>query len=498
MNSGRHVVLLVLDTVRKDAFDRHATRVRERADADVAQCRAASSCSVPSHASMVTGRLPHDHGIHPLAVDYSGLDPAETVLGTLPNHRTVGVSANTFASSAFGFDGLFDEFVETSPSCRFPAGLDTKEFLRGTDATGVGLVPAYLRAVGAADAPLWSLANGVVAGLDRALSRLPVPKPFDDGARPVARRVERELAGADRPTFVFANLMDAHWPMHHVRGYDRSLHDAGRSWSSLSFDRFDRLVYNRSGGPDRRDDNDQPDAGDAADPVTAHAEFVENYRGVYAASVDYLDRVVADLLDRLAALDRETTVVVTADHGENLGYPADRGLFSHEASLTEALLHVPLAVVNAPDPVAAAVADANDGDGYVSHLDLGPLLRGIATGESVALDRESVPAELPTTATHGDLSADERRYWQRSLRCVYRGDRKVVWHSLGAVTEYGLDRSRPSWQSAGRALGAVPEWCRDPFADDIDALAADVAADRGTPLDADAATRARLEELGYR
>jgi len=62
--SYRNVVLIVLDTVRKDYFDEYAYRLQDRSDVTFSNCRAASSWSVPSHASMITGELPHVHGIH--------------------------------------------------------------------------------------------------------------------------------------------------------------------------------------------------------------------------------------------------------------------------------------------------------------------------------------------------------------------------------------------------------------------------------------------------
>ncbi len=59
MNS---VVVTCLDSVRKDYFDEHAERVQALSDSSVDQCPAASTWSLPSHASMRTGQLPSTHG----------------------------------------------------------------------------------------------------------------------------------------------------------------------------------------------------------------------------------------------------------------------------------------------------------------------------------------------------------------------------------------------------------------------------------------------------
>jgi hypothetical protein len=43
---------------------------------------------------MMTGELPHQHGIHTHNRDFSSLERDDTFLSRLPNHDTIGVSAN--------------------------------------------------------------------------------------------------------------------------------------------------------------------------------------------------------------------------------------------------------------------------------------------------------------------------------------------------------------------------------------------------------------------
>jgi arylsulfatase A-like enzyme len=64
---------------------------------------------------------------------------------------------------------------------------------------------------------------------------------------------------------------------------------------------------------------------------------LRRFRALYAASVDYLNRQVSAFVRDLLATAPETTVVVTADHGENLADDAER-LFDHVSSLSEAVL----------------------------------------------------------------------------------------------------------------------------------------------------------------
>jgi len=95
----RNIVLLCLDTVRKDFFDEYAPRLVDRADIVYDGCRAASSWSAPSHASMFTGQLPSEHGVHAYQRDFSVIDREDTFLGELPDYQALGASANVWAGS---------------------------------------------------------------------------------------------------------------------------------------------------------------------------------------------------------------------------------------------------------------------------------------------------------------------------------------------------------------------------------------------------------------
>jgi len=76
---------------------------------------------------MLTGTLPHQHGVHTHNLDFSTISTEETFLDLLTDYKTLGVSANGFASSDFGFDEHFDEFVDIDPINRFPEGIDIRQ-----------------------------------------------------------------------------------------------------------------------------------------------------------------------------------------------------------------------------------------------------------------------------------------------------------------------------------------------------------------------------------
>ena len=461
----RNVVLCCLDSVRADVFAAVADRLRDRAELRYDGCRAASSWSAPSYASMLTGRLPHDHGVTTHDPSLASVEPSETFLADLDGYGLTGVSTNVFAGSAFGFDRFFDRFVDVTEATRFPEGLDPAAFR--SDRDGLRAYPAYLRAALAHDRPAASLANGAIGLLDTLSEDAPVPKPFDDGATAVIREGRRAVERTGEPFFLFTTFMEAHTPLRHVRGFDRALHDAPRGFTT-----------------------DERSVWELMDATDEHAEFLRHRRGLYAAAVDYLDRTLVPFVDRLVAeTDRETTVVITADHGENQGYPWEEGRVRHKSSLSEGLLHVPLLVVNPPAGYPAVES------GYVSQLELGRLLVAFARGETIDPTADRIVAE------HAGMSAgpeppDSRAYWDRLMRAAYDDDRKVVWDSLGGVAAYELDRSRPCWQRRLDGEATVPEWARDRFRGDAVGTKRRLV-ESSRRRDVDAPVRERLEKLGY-
>ena len=467
----RNVVLVTLDSVREDFFREYAPRLRERADIAFSQCRAASGWSVPSHASMLTGQLPHQHGIHVYDRDFSGLAREDTFFEDLPNHRALGASANVYASEAFGFDAPFDAYRSVSPDRRFPDGMDVERWGQDCDEDGIARYAAFVRAALGHDHPLASLGNGILVEIAHRVADAPFPTPFDDGARLVAKESRRLVGDESEPFVLFTNFMDAHGPFYHVWGYDDDLHDVPRSWDSGDYSTH---TLNTEGVTDE------------------NRHHIENTRGLYGAAIDYLDRQVCDLVDWLHAnTERETTIVVTADHGENLGYPADEELLAHKGVLTEGLLHVPLLVLNAPDSNVDL-----DESRYVSHLELAGLLVGLAKGEVPDPTAGRIPAERIGSNMADNASEEDRAEWDRMIRVVYDGDRKYQWDSEGGRRRYRLDAGRPNWQEPIEGEVSVsdiePEFFDNPLRE-----YKREARDRATDVAVDDATQDRLEDLGY-
>ncbi len=455
------------------------------ADTSFEQCRAASSWSLPSHTSMFTGTLPSEHGIHAEAFDasfdFGDVDREDTFLGRLPDHRTVGLSANSYINTAFGFDAWFDDWGDYSIGSHtgeslFTEGISVNQFMKESDEpNALRRYRDFLRTCLSHEHPAKSAANGVWTLVGDHVKRLPVPEFVDDGASNITKRAV-EQADEPGPFFLFANYMDAHTPLRNLVQHDTSMHDVPNSWSSKEIDKWELNV-------------------DGA----ATEEYTQNYRDVYAAAIDYLDRTLARGIQKLqATADRETTVVVVSDHGHSLGYEADGHLFHHTGSMTEGIVHTPCEIINPPEGWPERV------DEYLSHLSLGDLVVALANEEPFD---ESLTDERVVSETIGllggenatwdrDFSDEELAHWNRMMRVAYEGETKYQWNSLGDRVEYELDHGRPGWQ-AERATGVeIPDWARAAFETPLDEYKREAAATTQDD-DFDPEVEQQLKELGY-
>lgn len=454
----RNIVLVCLDSVRNDVFEEFAVRTQERADLTVENCRAASSWSAPSHASMITGDLPHRHGVTTHARSFESVPREETVFADLEGYRTVGISANTYAGPAYDFDRYFDEFYPLRRGIRFPEALDP---YTGDFDTSFGDFLSYFRDCLCDDRPAKSVTNGLFALFDSLSSSRVSSWLLDRGARPGLRLAKKTLREEPKPSFVFLNLMEGHLPFRPARYLDGDMYDVPRGWDSN-----ERGTWELIG-------NDYDET------------YWSRRNQLYRATVDYLDRCIARFV---RDIDTDTTVIVTADHGENLGTEVDEGLANHKSSLSEGLLHVPLSVIHPP-----AVSEQTGR--YLSQLSLPGLITGIRDGHIPDLHSDRAVAELGGMSA-GDEPPTDREYYDRAMRCAYDTDEKTVWDSLGNCTRYRLDSNRANWQEKQTDIDGPPAWADEQFATDITTFK-ETAVATAEQVSIDDSTAQRLEELGY-
>jgi arylsulfatase A-like enzyme len=150
-----------------------------------------------------------------------------------------------------------------------------------------------------------------------------------DGGRSTAagtrllKRWMREQADRERPFFAFCNYIETHAPFLPPRRFRYSFLDKGQQGriGQVNQEHWDYILGR----------------------VTMSASDFDLLRGLYDAEIRYMSSVVSDIYDflrRMRILDN-TILVITSDHGDNLG---DHQLMGHVLSLHETITRVPLIV----------------------------------------------------------------------------------------------------------------------------------------------------------
>lgn len=330
-----NVLLIVMDTVRADRLSLHGyerdttpnlVRLSKRG-IRFDKARSAAAWTLPSHASMFTGRLPNELQVfvnRPL----DGTYPTVAEFLRDRGYNTSGFVANThFCNSWFGLD---------------------RGFLHYEDYYAANLVLSLTETFRSAE-------------LGRRILQVTVAnhnvRPGETNQRKDAAQINRDFLGwlsqqKDRPFFTFLNYYDAHDPYLPPNGFDRAFGVKPTTTADIQLLQSPHV-------------NQKLASGDGITP-----RDVALVRDAYDDCIAYLDEQLGKLideLDRRGVLDN-TLVIVTSDHGEHLG---EHKIYGHGQSLYQPEIHVPLLVTlpkgqhagtTSPDPVslrdlAATVVD---------------------------------------------------------------------------------------------------------------------------------------------
>ncbi len=318
-----NVLLIVLDTVRAGSlglYGHHRPTVpnlERLADHGLvfAEARSPAPWTTPTHASLLTGRWPHELSVRsgiPLDATYPTL--AETLGGI--GYATAGFVGNVdYCSAAYGLGRGFARYEDACEN----RTISLVEILENS-------------------------------ALGRRVNRaLGYPKLHEHGEllrRKTARMINRDVLRwldhrpAEKPFFVFINYFDAHRPY--------LLHEA----PSPRFGMAARPVAEQLEMDNRLSDllQGRPlPAGYTPRRIVEDALML--YRDSYDSCIAYIDYQIGQLLNEMGqrGLLENTMVIVTSDHGEQLG---EHGLIAHGTSLYREEVHVPLVVIP-PRPLSS-------------------------------------------------------------------------------------------------------------------------------------------------
>jgi arylsulfatase A-like enzyme len=418
-----NVLLVVLDSARADALEPYGApagstpviaELAARGSA-LPLAYAAGCWTIPSHAALFTGMLPranglirapggNPHGCKPVMEGHRSRLLPEVLRAA--GYATAAASTNLWLTPESGFATGFDEFFAVSEA-RQP----------------------HLEERGLRSRLRWAF-DGARASTDDGAAEA-------EGA--LLRWLDAERAA---PFFCFVNLVECHSPYLPPRRFTdlgplERLRAADDARAYLTFEAIWRIC-----------------AGGLEVPADALDRMRRSYAGAVRALDDWLGRMLEALDDR-GALE-ETLVIVTSDHGENLG---EGGLISHIFSLDERLIHVPCVV-------AGPGAPAEDGP-----VSLAALPRLIAEAAGIAEHPwrpDSLPAGAavaqfdPPVARDDPRLADFLRRWDldaeagdrltQPLTAVTDGSHKLV---VRGETEEHYDLEADPLELEPRAAGAV-------------------------------------------
>ena len=477
--------------------------------------------TLPSHASLFTGRYPWDHGVmgmSRLQID----DSVPTVEGMLrrAGYSTLALSANGLVSPLFSRAGSFEtyrsaEWWEKTFRWIWPESLSSRPEERKLGTMGLlsvlwqGLPPRRPRAPPqvylASARPTPSLQTAVraadprpvpigpwveaaswaaIEGLNRIARALQFPT--DPCPLPIAPWIEPTLAGwlakqpADRPVHCFINFLDLH---------EKYLSDASVVPNLAAWLRFVRIPQNTRLWLQEKW---QPTA-----------KELEVLRRSYQAILRGLDRRLESLIRILEEAGRweNTLLVVTSDHGQAFG---EHDQIFHTRSPYEPTMHVPL-WVRWPRGEGGGRSISEP----TSLVDVTPTLLRAASVESpavlpgVPLQGESLPARREPVLAMADgypsielYSEGLRPSMMELLRKVYAiaydGDFKAIVETReGSVNVFDL-RQDPDEQTGFASTSSGPAVAAE--------LAARTAADRINRAGGgghDAGLEDRLRSWGY-
>ena len=423
-----NVLFLLWDTVRASELSVYGHRapttpeLARFAERAVVFDRAMATApyTLPSHASLFTGRWSHDLSANwHTALDAKTRTLAEAL--SAAGYRSGGFSANRFyVTRRYGLARGFTHFEE-----------------QGNWIQEVVLQSTLLRLI------VHNERSRRVTGFADYLARVRAPDQ--------RTRLLRWLEKSDRrPFFAFVNYMDAHAPFLPPAPYDTSF-----GWFRPSDDAAERRRLRL--------------LAHLAPPDLPHHEALRQERA-YEAAIANLDAETGRLLRDLEARGylANTIVVIAADHGEEFG---EHGVFAHGNSLYLQSLHVPL-LVRYPGGPAGPVRVKST----VSMRDVPATILDLA-GLQPQLSGRSLrplwsPGEHPPEDAD-DLALDEVRFDRRlrpgmpvskgdmvtaisdSLQLIRQGDLSELLFDLAANPEGG--RAAPhSAPGAPRLRAALP------------------------------------------
>lgn len=471
-----NILLIVMDACRADHLSCYGYMRETSPQLDdlshrgvlFEQAISPATWTLPSHTSLFTGTYLAAHGAH--RGPYDGRFPTLAEALRRYGYQTAGFTNVGYVCPPFGLHRGFDHFVEiwrSQPKRDLTARIATK---------------------------LQSIAEKFIPTSGRLDS--------DSGATETNRQAQEwlmEHRNEQRPFFAFINYADVHSPYRPPRLYRDMYLGEVMDWPGAEIpNRVQRV-------------SDQP-LEHISGRVSLGPQDLEILRALYDGGVRYLDAKIGELL---GALEREklldqTLVIITSDHGDNLG---EHGLVGHMLCLYDTLLHVPL-IMYYPRHLPAGLRVS----GQVQLVDLFPTvldligiedadLRASVQGKSLLPCLEGIQHRMHAVAEYDRpniLQVLDKEYpefdysaFDRELKAIRLDGFKYIWASDGRCELYNIVQDPGESQDLSGANPAKVEELHSKLWDWHEQHSSRVKRSGSVEVDVDAATVERLRSLGY-
>lgn len=347
MASKYNVIILVFDTLRSDYLSCYESDANTPAFESAAHqgitfesaFGVAPGTSI-SHASIYTGQYPSEHGVTGQYIRLPGNVPVIAEYFRDAGYDTLGITGPSKMGSDWGYGRGFNEFFE--PYYEHPEPTSLKNIYKSiTDQT-------YGR---------YFVRQLTKGGREKTRYKFELLK-------------NRITAKLDQPFLALCNFLTVHGPYDPPRPYKEQ---ATPEFSRPSWFLLEYLMDNRGAikDPDIRVERVTNLGADKigrylADPTYFNQKEIQLLRDWYRASVTYLDDELQRFLKFYQKeLQNDTILLLTADHGEQLG---EHQLWEHSHYFYDETLKIPLIVIGPELPSGV------NHKPLVSHVDIFDML----------------------------------------------------------------------------------------------------------------------------
>lgn len=403
-----NIILIVLDTARKDilppyggnAETPHLSRLAK--DGVVYRdCVAPSPWTVPSHASLFTGKYPSQHGVHetrdiklPRTFDLMTKNKDETIVDYLKErgYNTVGYSANPSVAPGSGFDDSFNAFTLVDATRTTEKEKKTIEW-----ASKYGRTRQEVRSQLLARGRLRDLWKLYRTSRDIEQRERDYGYPRVKGGDALAQILTE--TSFEEPVFLFVNLFEMHEP--YTEGEPIPMAE----------------LFGKK---------------------TLSGDMLEQVRSGYTRAASVVDSCLGSILGylRRRELYDSSLVILTSDHGQEL---KEQGYFGHGTYLHRTIVEVPLIVKFPGERKPPSV------EGYQTLVRVPELIKdslvGVNDGRSVSVERVFSESFGVSHGLDGVEDIEDfpskRDVFDRPRRSIYQeGFRLVLDGKAGTIEEF--------------------------------------------------------------